>query len=86
MAYLIFWLAVIIFFYTYFGYAIIIFLWSKIRPVPVKKTDLEVPVSIILVAHNEENHIEQRVKNLLSLDYDNKLLQILVVSDGSDDR
>jgi cellulose synthase/poly-beta-1,6-N-acetylglucosamine synthase-like glycosyltransferase len=43
-------------------------------------------VSLIVAAHNEEDVIEQRLENLLALDYPGDKLEIVVASDASDDR
>ena len=43
-------------------------------------------VSLIIAAHNEEDVIERRVRNALETDYPRELLEVIVVSDGSDDR
>jgi cellulose synthase/poly-beta-1,6-N-acetylglucosamine synthase-like glycosyltransferase len=43
-------------------------------------------VSLIVAAHNEESHIERRVKNLLGCDYPRDLMEIIIASDGSTDR
>jgi len=43
-------------------------------------------VSIVVVAHNEEERIDARIKNLLALDYPDNLLEIVIASDGSSDR
>ena len=43
-------------------------------------------VSLIVAAHNEESHIERRVKNLLGCDYPLDLMEIIIASDGSTDR
>lgn len=42
-------------------------------------------VTLIIAAYNEERVIEQKIENSLALDYPAKKLEILVVSDGSDD-
>jgi len=43
----------------------------------------EPSVSIVIPAHNEENVIEETIKNILSLDYKN--YELLVIDDRSDD-
>ena len=43
-------------------------------------------VSLIITAHNEGSVIERRVRNALSSDYPRELLEVIVASDGSDDR
>ena len=41
------------------------------------------PVSVLVVAYNEEDRIEARIENLLALDYPRERLEIVVASDGS---
>lgn len=43
-------------------------------------------VSLIIAAHNEESVIARRVKNALETEYPRELLEVIVASDGSDDR
>jgi cellulose synthase/poly-beta-1,6-N-acetylglucosamine synthase-like glycosyltransferase len=43
-------------------------------------------VTLIISAYNEERVIGQKIENALSLDYPPELLEIVVVSDGSNDR
>lgn len=43
-----------------------------------------VPVSIILVTHNNEERIEKKIESLLNLSY--KLYEIIIVDDGSEDK
>jgi len=43
-------------------------------------------VAVIVAAHNEERHIETRIRNLLDADYDARRLHIYIGSDGSTDR
>jgi cellulose synthase/poly-beta-1,6-N-acetylglucosamine synthase-like glycosyltransferase len=42
-------------------------------------------VSVIIAAHNEENNIVRRIKNLLEQDYPAHKMEIIIVSDGSED-
>jgi cellulose synthase/poly-beta-1,6-N-acetylglucosamine synthase-like glycosyltransferase len=48
--------------------------------------DVDKYVTIILAVYNEERRIEYKLKNMMSLDYDSNLMQIIVASDGSDDK
>jgi cellulose synthase/poly-beta-1,6-N-acetylglucosamine synthase-like glycosyltransferase len=43
-------------------------------------------VSLIVAAHDEEAVIERRVENAIALDYPPERLEVIVASDGSDDR
>ncbi|MEX1026672.1 MAG: glycosyltransferase family 2 protein, partial [Candidatus Paceibacterota bacterium] len=54
---------------------------------PASRTGQTVPsVTLIIVAHNEEDSIGSKIENILSLDYPVDRLQVIVVSDGSSDR
>jgi len=74
--------------YTYLGYPLLLYVWSSIFPGKVKKyvRSYEPFVSIIIAAHNEEINIENRINNLICQVYPLGKLEIIVVSDGSDDR
>ena len=56
------------------------------RERPVRKQDAEPSVTFVVAAHNEERVIEQRLENLLALDYPENRLELVVVSDASTDR
>jgi len=43
-------------------------------------------ISFIIAAYNEEKYIENRIINLINLDYPRQNIEIIVVSDGSTDR
>ncbi|THB75667.1 MAG: glycosyltransferase family 2 protein [Desulfobulbaceae bacterium] len=74
-------------FYIIFGYPIVIYLRALIRPMVVEKNnDLMVPVSIIICAKDEEQQIADRIENILGLDYPQELVELIIVSDGSNDR
>jgi cellulose synthase/poly-beta-1,6-N-acetylglucosamine synthase-like glycosyltransferase len=76
-------------FYTYAGYPAMLWLASKMTPDKTARRaePREWPtVSVIVSAYNEETVIEERIRNLLSLDYAQDRLEILIGSDGSTDR
>jgi cellulose synthase/poly-beta-1,6-N-acetylglucosamine synthase-like glycosyltransferase len=81
----IFWIAAALVAYTYVGYAG----WLRLRVLwrsrPVLRGQVTPFVSVVMVVHNEEKILESKLKNLLSLDYPEDRLQIVVVSDGSND-
>jgi cellulose synthase/poly-beta-1,6-N-acetylglucosamine synthase-like glycosyltransferase len=81
-----FWISVFFIAYTYIGYPVVLFFWSKIRLKPVEKKGIEPRVSIIIAAYNEEKFIGEKIANCLALDYPRDKLEIIVISDGSDDR
>lgn len=80
---LLFWFSLIFIVYTYLGYPLILFIWSRLFPKGVNKKYIEPFVSVVVTAYNEEKNIKGRVENLLSQDYPHDKLEIIVVSDGS---
>jgi glycosyltransferase involved in cell wall biosynthesis len=52
----------------------------------VQKEDGEPDVTVVVAAHNEDDSIERRVENLLSLDYPPDRVRVVVASDASTDR
>lgn len=85
MWYWIFWISWLLIFYIYLGYPASIFLLARMVSKGVDKREYYPTVTFILIVHNGQKHIFDRIKNLLSLDYPNNLVKILVVSDGSQD-
>lgn len=95
MAFLIvvFWFLIFVVIYTYAGYGILLsfIVWIKKKILKNgQKVDIAEPnntpeVTLCIAAYNEEDVINQKLDNCLSLDYSKAKLTILVVSDGSDD-
>ena len=81
----IFWLAAALVAYTYVGYAGWLRLRMLWRSRPVLRGQATPTVSVVMVVRNEEKILESKLRNLLSLDYPEDHLQIVVVSDGSND-
>ncbi|MEQ1757826.1 MAG: glycosyltransferase family 2 protein [Vicinamibacterales bacterium] len=53
---------------------------------PIPQDDRLPSISVLIVAHNEDSIIRERVENLLTLDYPKDKLELVVASDGSLDR
>jgi cellulose synthase/poly-beta-1,6-N-acetylglucosamine synthase-like glycosyltransferase len=77
--------------YVYFGYPAILWLLTrniqpKPAPVNVGTEDGSIPtVTLVISCYNEAAVIEEKLNNALALDYPTDKLNIIVVSDGSDD-
>ncbi|HPD42143.1 MAG TPA: glycosyltransferase family 2 protein [Anaerolineae bacterium] len=82
----IFALSAFLIFWTYVGYPIFIALLARWRPRPHRREPLELPVTLIVPAYNEEAVIAAKLENLLALEYPAALREIIVVADGSTDR
>jgi cellulose synthase/poly-beta-1,6-N-acetylglucosamine synthase-like glycosyltransferase len=72
--------------WTHAGYPLAAAALARLRPKPVAKRELEPPVTLIVAAHDEEAVIEERLVNLLALDYPPGKLELVVASDASTDR
>lgn len=83
---LFFLLALFLIFFTYFGYPCILFLLSLFYENKVIRGDIYPKVIIIIPVYNEENSIRAKVENCLNFDYPQEKLEIVVVSDNSDDQ
>jgi len=82
----IFWVSAFLVAYTYVGYVAWLWLQALLFPWPVMRMRQELPISIVMVVRNEERVLEDKLRNLLSLDYSPERCQIVIVSDGSTDR
>ncbi len=73
--------------YTYIVYPLILIIWSssKQNKIVYDAADKLPFVSVVISVYNEEEHIEERINNLKSLNYPPDLIEILIGSDGSDD-
>lgn len=76
--------------YSYIGYGIILFLMIKIKNMFIKPSKIiteEIPeVTLLIAAYNEEEVIEEKLKNSVSLLYPRNKLKIVVITDGSTDK
>ena len=90
---IIFWIGLFIVFYTYIGYGMILYALVKLKecfrktaatPPP---TDDSLPdLTLFIAAYNEEDVVDEKMRNCLALDYPADKLHILWVTDGSNDR
>lgn len=88
---ILFWVLLVILLYTYAGYALIlgfvVFL-KKIVYSPAKfcyPSDCEPDVCLFVCAFNERDHVVQKLENSFSLNYPQEKIQLLWLTDGSDD-
>jgi poly-beta-1,6-N-acetyl-D-glucosamine synthase len=79
-----FWIAVAVIAYCYFGYPAWLWLRSRWRALPVKRAAFFPSISIVMVVRNEGTTLRRKLQNLFALSYPNPP-QIIVVSDGSQD-
>jgi len=72
--------------WTHVAYPAAAGLLARVRTRPVRRSEVEPTVSLIVAAFDEEAVIERRVANLLALDYPREKLEVVVTSDASTDR
>ena len=87
-----FWFALFVVFYTYLGYGIVLYLLVKLKELFVKPIKRKLPedstlpeVTLFITAFNEEEVVDEKMKNSLELDYPEDKLHIVWVTDGSND-
>lgn len=83
---LVFWASAAALLYTYAGYPLLVWIYSRLRPKRVRQSDIEPTVSFVITAYNEEKDLARKLENTLALDYPKEKLEIIVSSDGSTDR
>lgn len=73
--------------YAYFGYALLLALLTRRSDgQPARPAESVPSVSMVIAAYNEEAIIERKLQNTLVLSYPRDRLEMIVASDGSDDR
>jgi cellulose synthase/poly-beta-1,6-N-acetylglucosamine synthase-like glycosyltransferase len=85
----VFWASLALIVYAHVGYPVLLWLLVRARPRRVRASAPggSLPsVSLIVAAHDEEEVIAEKIDNVLALDYPAGLLELVVASDGSEDR
>ncbi len=87
---IVFWVCVGLLVHTHVTYPLSLAMLARLRGADDAAPGLasgELPfVSLIVAAHDEAGVIERRVQNALETDYPRDLLEVIVASDGSEDR
>lgn len=89
---ILFWIMLLLVFYTYLGYGIVLFVLLQIKRLFKRKKELiltvdELPhITLLVAAYNEEDYVAKKVENTRSLDYPAEKLHQMWVTDGSDDK
>src|SRR4029077_9629365 len=83
---ILFWASLAALVWTHVAYPLVVEVAARSRSRRERASEPLPSVVVIVAAHNEDTVIERRVENLLALDYPREFLQVVVVSDASDDR
>lgn len=86
MAEFIFWSCLLLPLYAWLGYPLLLTLLVPFRQQPEAGPARPLSVSVVIAAHNEQRHIEDKLRSVLNQDHAVARLQIVVASDGSNDR
>src|SRR6202167_4028777 len=81
----VFWASAVVIAYAYVGYSLLLWVRSWWSPRPVMRGTDTPAVSAVMVVRNEEAAIGPKLQNLLTLEYPAEKLEVVVVSDGSND-
>ncbi len=92
LAYLFFWISLIVLLYSYIGYPVILALLLMVKKafhnnsksLP-NKTPYQPAVSFIIPAYNEAAFIHRKIQNCLALNYPANKLKFIWITDGSTD-
>ncbi|ANH81928.1 glycosyl transferase [Niabella ginsenosidivorans] len=89
---LLFWILLLIIFYSFFGYGLLLYGIIRVKRLFRKQKTQSLPpahrlptVTLLIAAYNEEDYIEEKIKNCRELNYPQELLELLFVTDGSSD-
>ena len=91
---ILFWASIALVFYTYLGYGIVLYIILKIKHLLFgESTEPTLPddekqypeVTLMICAYNEEYIIREKMENIRSLNYPKDKIDIMWVTDGSND-
>jgi len=83
---LLFYFSLAMWVYAYAGFPAVLAMRALVtRPEEVRRREIAPPISIILPVYNGGSVVEARIRQLLSVDYPEDRLEVVVISDGSDD-
>lgn len=91
IAAVLFWIGVLLVFYTYFGYGIVLYVLVRLKEFFRKSCVPELPdelpeVTLFIAAYNEEAIVPAKMENCRALSYPSGKLKIVWITDGSTDR
>jgi len=83
---IIFWILSGLVFYTYVGYALLLYVFSKILKKKIQSdTAYEPEVTLVVPCYNEKGILHNKIENCRNLDYPTSKLKIIFITDGSTD-
>ncbi|HEU5401597.1 MAG TPA: hypothetical protein VFU86_09595, partial [Terriglobales bacterium] len=65
----VFWISLAFVAYAYFGYPLVLWVLSIVRPRRIAKASVEPEVSVLIAVHNEAGTLRAKIQNLGQVDY-----------------
>lgn len=88
----IFWIFLLLIFYTYIGYGLVIYILLTIKRAISKQRQYQLPetaslpeVTLLICAYNEQDIVKMKMENIAALDYPKEKLHVVWATDGSND-
>ncbi|HMP90348.1 MAG TPA: glycosyltransferase family 2 protein [Kiritimatiellia bacterium] len=82
---ILFWVSLALVFYIYAGYPLCIGLLARCFPRETRKEPNKLTATVIISIYNERSGLSDKLRNLLSIAESDRIVQILIGSDGSTD-
>ncbi|HCV14968.1 MAG TPA: glycosyl transferase [Rikenellaceae bacterium] len=88
---LFFWIFLSIVVYTHIGYGVLLLLAVKCKELVINKkkssaNNVLPQITLLIAAYNEEDVVKMKMENIHSLNYPERLLEVVWVTDGSNDK
>ncbi len=71
--------------YVLAGYPILLAIYARLFPQPIRKAPMRKQISIVVPVRNGVRWVENKIRSLLESSYPAELMDVLIVSDGSTD-
>ena len=81
----VFWVSAALIAYILVGWPMLIAIWSKLFPHPIRKEFQPRTVTVLMAVNNGEKYLAAKFDSFFELDYPAELLEFVVISDGSTD-
>lgn len=79
------WLAIALVIYAYIGFPVLLMMRGVLAR-PIRKSPTTPSITLVIIAHNEQDVIADKLQNAITQNYPQDKLEVLVGSDGSADR
>ncbi len=81
----VFWISATCLIYIYLGYPAFVWIAARLCPRPIRKQAFGGSISVVIAAWNEEKRIAEKLASVLGSGISDRILDVLVASDGSTD-